>query len=56
MEAVACPSNRALYRFPPGPSILEGIDRALAIKINHIEAEAGSQPEVGRRMRFATRI
>ena len=30
------------YRFSPDPCVLEGIDRILAIKINNIEAEAGS--------------
>jgi hypothetical protein len=51
MEAVACPNHRALCWFPPGPCVLEGIDRILAIKINYIEAEAGSRSEVGRRIR-----
>jgi len=51
METVACPNDRALYRFLPAACVLEGIDRTLAIKINHIEAEAGSQSEVGGRMR-----
>jgi hypothetical protein len=51
MEAVACPNNWALYRFSPGPCAIKGSDRVLAIKINDIEAEAGSQSEVGRRMR-----
>jgi hypothetical protein len=32
--------------------VVEGIDRILAIKINYIEAEAGSQSEVGGRMRL----
>jgi hypothetical protein len=52
MKAVACPNNGALYRFSPDPCVLEGIDRILAIKINNIEAEAGSESEVGRRMRL----
>jgi hypothetical protein len=42
MEAVACLNNRALGRFSPGPCLFEGIDSSLAIKINYIEAEAGS--------------
>jgi hypothetical protein len=50
MEAVSCSNNRALWRFSAGPCVLEGIDRSLAIKINYIEAEAGSQSEVGGRM------
>jgi hypothetical protein len=52
MEAVACPNNRALCRFSPGPCVLEGIDSILTIKINYIEAEASSQSEVGGRMRL----
>jgi hypothetical protein len=52
MEAVACPNHWALYRFSPGPSVLEGIDRILAIKIDYIEAQARSQSEVRRRMRL----
>ena len=52
MEAVARPNNRALYRFSSRPCVLESIDRILAIKINHVEAEAGSQSDVGRRMRL----
>jgi len=52
MEAVACLNNRALCWFSPGPCVLEGIDRILAIKINYIEAEAGSQSEVGGWMRL----
>jgi hypothetical protein len=52
MEAVACPNNRALYRFSPSPCVLERIDRILAVKINYVEAEARSQAEVGRRMRL----
>jgi hypothetical protein len=42
MEAVACPNNRALYRCSPGPCALKGIDRVFAIKINYVEAQAGS--------------
>jgi hypothetical protein len=56
MEAVACLSNRALYRFPPGPSVLEGIDAPSLSRSITSKLEAGSQPEVDRRMRFATRI
>jgi hypothetical protein len=52
MEAVACLNNRALCRFSAGPRVFEGIDGILAIKIDYIEAEAGSQSEVGGRMRL----
>jgi hypothetical protein len=52
VEAVPCSNNRALYWFSPRPCVLEGIDRVLAIKINDIEAEAGSESQVGGRMRL----
>ena len=48
MEAVACLNDRALWRFSPGPCVLEGIDRSLAIKINYVEAQARSESDVGR--------
>ena len=47
MESVAGLNDWASQRFPSSPGLFQGIDGSLAIKINYVEAQAGSQPDVG---------
>ena len=49
MKAMACLNDGALQLFPPVSGFLQGNNRGLAIKIDYVEADAGSQADVGRR-------
>ena len=47
VKATACLSRGALQLFPPVSGFLRGINRGLAIKIDYVDADAGSQADVG---------
>ena len=47
MESVAGLNDWALQRFPSTSGLFQGIDGSLIVKINYVEAKAGSQPDVG---------
>jgi len=46
---MACLNDGALQLFPPVSGLLQGNNRGLAVKIDYVEADAGSQADVGRR-------
>jgi hypothetical protein len=44
---MSCRNDGTSQRFSAGSCLSERIDRSLAIKINYVEAYAGSQADVG---------
>lgn len=51
MEAFGRLYDRTGDPFPARPSLIKCVDRVLTVEVNDIEADAGSQPDVGTRMR-----
>jgi hypothetical protein len=47
VESVAGLNDWALQRFPSTSGLFQGIDGSLIVKINYVETQAGSQPDVG---------